>query len=401
MSEDVTDTNVKDEPVTVSPGGGMNFDQLEALEVSTTNDEIEDAISQVKADSTKEIVADALEESNGEVTPEVKAKIIKALAGEEEIEIPGDAIITHGDNKFSLQQIVDSAIGEAEVDRRFSELDKEKEVFAGKKKLFDTDVSLIDNKLKEIVKLSDGGDYLGVMRLVATLSGHSNPIEFRKKLAAQARESANQMADMTEEEVEAFWKSEELKEAERTSSKKIELLQSKVDARDNQDKLVKLVAVEGVSMERFSKAYKDLLTDPAAKKRLESLTPEAAVTGVAIYCKDLEKSDRVTKACTEMKVEDQKVVDELFKVLDYEDTVEDIKDILKEYLDDAASEDKEVEEPEKKVEVEAKPKKILSKKAAKPVSSEKVASKGKETKEEEVDEDDVIGFDDLTEKYGR
>ena len=411
MSDDVTDVNVKNEPVNVSPGGGMTFDQLEAIENGTANDAAEAVIEEVKAEAVKETIEEVAEEA-GEISQAEAVRIIKAMRDGEETELPGNISIKHKDQEFTLADLVDSGMAQADIGRKYTEFDKTKKGFEAEKQKFEQDMATIDRHLKHMAELAKKGDHWGALAFMAEMAGQ-NPLEYQRGLVDQAMGMAQKFADMNEEQVEDFWKRQESKHVETANQKRIKALEAQVAQKNQQEAVRSVIAKAGITEEQFTQAY-TFLKDNNQLENLSGLTEAQATERICDFYRDSVHENTILTAIKEVKPElakNEKLVDKLFRFTDYGDTTEDIKDILNEYLGFSGKPESEVtedDEEEPEAEPEKPAKETQSKKAApkKAASSKKAASKGKkkETKpkpEDSEDDANAVGFDDILEQYGR
>lgn len=250
-------------------------------------------------------------------------------------EFPADIEVDIRGDKVKLSDLYDGFIGQKEIQRRFTEFDKNKKQWEQEVvKRFQENEALTSTKLKKLNEHAKAGDHLGVLREMASFAGE-DPVEFEQKMVTQALDLAEKFADMSEEEIRAHWAEKRAKYKDDEVKKYKTKEETEKQQKQKQAELRKVIHSYGISEQDFSQAYQALKGDEEASKVLEGLSPEQATELVCNFTLDSAKEERVVQAVEAVSPdhpEKDKLVEMLFKVAEHDYSVEDIKEIASKYL---------------------------------------------------------------------
>ena len=294
------------------------------------------AVAQEENESIKETPTEATEtetETGTEVEGEKKPP--RTIVFKNGQEFPADTPIEVNGVEVTLGDLERDYIGQSEVQRRFTEFDKYKKQWEQDVvRRFEESEALTSSKLKKLNELAAKNDHLGVLATIAQFAG-KDPVEFEQTMVSQALDLADKFTEMSEDEVKAHWAE---KRAEHASAalKRREDKEAKTKSQAEQEAEIKQsINAYGLSEQQFSEAYTALKQDPEVMEVLKSLSPQEATSRVCNFYRDSIKEQRVIQALDGIAPkhpEKEKLVDMLFRVADYDYSVEDIKEIASKYL---------------------------------------------------------------------
>jgi hypothetical protein len=299
-------------------------------------------------------------QAEGEVSSK-PTRMIKLQNGQE---YPADTPIEVNGEVVNLGLLVDDYIGQKEINRRFTEFDKGKKQWEQDVvKRFEDSEALTTSKLKKLNELSAEGDHFGVLNLIAQFAGR-DPVEFEQQMVTQALDLADKFTEMSEDEIKAHWAEKradyargELDRREKEESRKKEYSQQEAQIKQ-------AINSYGLNESQFNEAYSLLRTDEEAMKTLKSSSMEQATDIVCRFYLDSAKEARVERAINEVAPkhpEREKLIDMLFRVADYDYSVEDIREIAEKYLKTGSNKASETQSKEPaKEETAGKPEKAAS-----------------------------------------
>ena len=226
MSEPTTDTSTTidssagDDGLFGSPGAGI--DMGDSLIDGSAIDNIEASDSELQGFDITEEVSNGLRQEEETQTEEV----VSEVAGELEVDARPPRMIALGDNQFEadtevvvngqrvpLGSLVDDYIGQKEINRRFTEFDKQKKSWendvVGR---FNKNEQLVLNEIKKLQEAADSGEYSSAIASLAKMAG-ANPVEFERKIIQHVMESAEGINQMSEAEERAYWAQKEAEHA--------------------------------------------------------------------------------------------------------------------------------------------------------------------------------------------
>jgi hypothetical protein len=348
MSEPTTDTSTTtdssagDDGLFGSPGAGIDMgdslidgsaiDNIEAsdseLQGFDITEEVSNGLRQEEETQTKEVVSEVAEE------PEVDARPPRMIAlGDNQFEADTEVVVNG--QRVPLGSLVDDYIGQKEINRRFTEFDKQKKSWendvVGR---FNKNEQLVLNEIKKLQEAADSGEYSSAIASLAKMAG-ANPVEFERKIIQHVMESAEGINQMSEAEEKAYWAQKEAEHAksqlqERETAEKTQ--QERAALKQN---LVDIIHTSGLSERQFEEAYRVIRENPKAMETLRSMKPQEATQAVCTFYLDSAKEDRVIQA-VEALAPDYKnkdyLISSIFSVADYDYSVEDMKEVLSEYL---------------------------------------------------------------------
>lgn len=348
MSEPTTDTSTTtdssagDDGLFGSPGAGI--DMGDSLIDGSAIDNIEASDSELQGFDITEEVSNGLRQEEETQTEEV----VSEVAGELEADARPPRMIALGDNQFEadtevvvngqrvpLGSLVDDYIGQKEINRRFTEFDKQKKSWendvVGR---FNKNEQLVLNEIKKLQEAADSGEYSSAIASLAKMAG-ANPVEFERKIIQHVMESAEGINQMSEAEERAYWAQKEAEHAksqlqERETAEKTQ--QERAALKQN---LVDIIHTSGLSERQFEEAYRVIRENPKAMETLRSLKPQEATQAVCTFYLDSAKEDRVIQAVEALapNYENKEyLISSIFSVADYDYSVEDMKEVLSEYL---------------------------------------------------------------------
>lgn len=280
------------------------------------------------------------EEEAQSAAPEEKPSKPPRMIKVGDSELPADQIVDVNGESVPIGDVVNSYIGQAEVQRRFTEFDKHKKQWEQDVvKRFEESEALTASKLKKLNELSKQGDHFGVLQVVAEFAG-KDPIEFEQQMVNQALEMADKFTEMTEDELKAHWAEKKAEAARRELKRREEKDKEKESEAEREATIKKQINKMGLSEAQFAEAYGILKKDPQVMEVLKNLSPEDATTRVCNFYLDSAKEARVEKAVSEIAPnhpEKDKLIDLLFKYSDNDYSVEDIKEVASKYLNVSSS----------------------------------------------------------------
>ena len=267
--------------------------------------------------------------------PEGEAKPARMITLKNGQSFPAETPIEVSGEEIQLGLVVDDYIGQKEINRRFSEFDKNKKQWeTDVVKRFEENEALTSVQLKKLNELSAKGDNFGVLNLIAQFAG-KDPIEFEQQMVTQALDLADKFTEMSEDEVKAHW-AEKRADYAKNELKRRDETESQKKARVDQEQAVrKAINGFGLSEAQFTEAYNVLKADEGSMEVLRTLPANEATARVCNFYLDSVKEARVEKALDEVAPkhpERDKLVDMLFRVADHDYSVEDIKEIASKYL---------------------------------------------------------------------
>lgn len=180
----------------------LSFDEMAALE--DRDEEIKEKPKEEEP-APKEDKEQVKDEEEEEGKPEVKSFSFKD--GEKEVNIPRNSTVKipvdGKEVEMSLQDVINKASGEVAVDRRFSELAKEKNQFKVERNQYEVDKNDLTSKVGSFVEAVDRQDAMGAVHSLATLTGH-NPIQLAQHFRNLMINEVRKYDAMSPEEKIAF-----------------------------------------------------------------------------------------------------------------------------------------------------------------------------------------------------
>jgi hypothetical protein len=347
MSEPTTDTSTTessagDDGLFGSPGAGIEMgdsaidgsaiDNIEAsdseLQGFDITEEVSDGLRQEEETQTEEVVSEVAEE------PEVDARPPRMIAlGENQFEADTEVVVNG--QRVPLGSLVDDYIGQKEINRRFTEFDKQKKSWendvVGR---FNKNEQLVLNEIKNLQEAADSGEYSSAIASLAKMAG-ANPVEFERKIIQHVMESAEGINQMSEAEEKAYWAQKEAEHAKSQLEERETAEKSQQERAALKQNLVDIIHTSGLSERQFEEAYRVIRENPKAMDTLRSMKPQEATQAVCTFYLDSAKEDRVIQA-VEALAPDYKnkdhLISSIFSVADYDYSVEDMKEVLSEYL---------------------------------------------------------------------
>ena len=310
----------------------------------------------------EEAPSEPVEGEEGEAKPK---KIFKfgdvEVDGSQTVEINGDSV--------PVEELINDYHGRKEITRRFTEFDKNKKAWEQEvlSKFKEQALPQAD-AVRKISEAATKGDYLKALTSIADMSG-KDPIEAEQAFVKQALDLADKFTEMTEDEVRTYWAERKMKHTQSKLETKEKQEKEKQTQAEIQAKVKETINKNGLSENQFAEALSFLKQDENIMNQLKSLTPEQAATRVCMFYHDSAKEARIEKAVNEAAPDypnKDVLIDKLFRVADYDYSVEDIKEVVSQVL--AMEKGKTAETPSK----EAAPK---SEKGT-PATPEKTNSSG-------------------------
>jgi hypothetical protein len=293
-------------------------------------------------------------------------------------------------------------MAQQDMHRRYSAFDEQKKEFQTKVAKTEADVEVINQNLKKMSDLSAQGKHWEALRFMANMAG-LDPLDYQKNFVKQAKEVAKKFEDYTEEEESQYWRDQEGRSQKEKESKEHQTLKSKLAVKEAEDAARAVIYDNGISEFEFSRTYLDLKKAGHLDALIKQGMAGTEITQrVCDFHKDASLELRIYEAIEKVKpalAKDKTLVDKLFKYSEHGDTVEDVVDILQDYLGVSATSTNGVE-PSGGEPNESRTKKV----AGKASKSEKVSSKSQKKdveKSSDTDPDDILGFDDIFDTYGR
>lgn len=349
MSEPTTEstTTAPEAPIAMSddglfgaPGDGIEMSSIEDFGAET----VEDTSGELTGFDISEESSDGLRNEEGQEETETPREV----TGVEEETPKNVRLIQLGDEQFEadmevsvngqsvpLGSLVDDYIGQKEINRRFTEFDKQKKAWENDVVArFNKNEQLVLNEIKKLQDAADAGEYSGAIASLARMAG-ANPVEFERQIIKHVMESADGVANMTEAEEKAYWAEKEAAHAknqlEERENKERESEQRAKVKKDLQD----IIYASGLSERQFEEAYSHIRENEQAMKVIRSLTPEKATQAVCTFYLDTVKEDRIAQAIEAVAPDyndKETLINNIFTVADYDYSVNDIKEVLREYL---------------------------------------------------------------------
>lgn len=229
-------------------------------------------------EKTEEVKAEAEAESQEE-TEKPKNKKIKFKAGENKYDLPPTATVkipVDGEEvEMSLQDVINKASGNVAVEKRFTELDKERKAYI-------EDKEATERELTEILTRLQADDPIDALVYMGELAGY-NPLEFRKSIEDKFFNSFKQYAEMDETEIE-LTRAKKLNESflKYTKSKE-EGFRNEQATKEIMAKTAQLREANGISEEEFNQAKSFIETAEDGKYKEDAQDPEKVVAYIDEY----------------------------------------------------------------------------------------------------------------------
>lgn len=214
-----------------------------------------------KSDSEEKQKVD--ESKPDEQKPEPKqagGKAIKARMGDQDLELsPETEFRQKIDGKYEtvkLRDLLNQKAGSVTIERRMTELGKEKKQFVEEKSKYSAEKDQVIKHLSTISKLMDDEQAtpFDVLNYLVDISGRDT-LSYQKKVMDYLNTELNTLSNMTDDEQKLYWKDREIQslrkahEASTTRSKEHQVRQERASAVD------KMRETHGVSQEQFIEAY--------------------------------------------------------------------------------------------------------------------------------------------------
>lgn len=395
MSDENATQAGDDTELVVKGGGGTLWDDLDGLEEanekeyeSEVNDEAEKAVAiQEKAEEIK-------------AEKEAQANLLKLLAGENEYEVPEDAIvnvkINGEEQQVSLNDLRQNYSGKTVWDAKFSELGKEKDKWKA-------DIAKIDQNLKKVAELAEGGDPLGALELIAIQAG-KDPEQVAKHLIDQARKVNERFNEGGEKEFNEYLEKKREERKLEKMQKEAEATKAKEAQLNLQQYILSQSQSNNIPMEKVGEAFQ-ILNEKG--QFTENMTSEQMVdmsVNMVIEAYNYHDVMQLVDANAPQLSGDDAFVEYLLDVYSKNPdfTQDDFVDIIEERLaidspnqedsDNGAADDEEDQEDSEEVEeVEVAPK-AKAKKKSKTKSKRASSAKKKTVDDFLVDADDGNEF---------
>jgi len=312
---------------TVDPGGTISFDELESIDRATDLEVKTDLKKQALKEAAKEKLKEELSEDEDNLTDqsqelddaeskdeeERESKEDEAQEGEEqrkeskpdkgrvkshkislngeEIDLPQDTVfkvkVDGQETEVSLQEALNSYSGHKAVDRRFTELNHEKN------KLFETK-KILDDNVNRIFQLAQEGKPQEA--LISFFKGLGvEPIQAMETLRNQFWQEAEKLSEMTPEERRAY-EAELRAESYKSQYESVRQQDAMIaQQKEINSRIVDLQKAHEIDDETFDNTAEELLALKSEGKLDQVITPELIIQ-VALHDKKVEKATAMLEA---------------------------------------------------------------------------------------------------------
>lgn len=292
---------------------------------SEDSEQVEEAVASGEEEESQEEAEVSEEEAaKEEVAVQAMIKFLTSAEGDEGVEVPESAMLKlTADNKeelVSLAELKKNYSGKVAWDKRFNELNKQKQDFENKSQ------KPIESFVKEFVDASQTGPYAAIS-VIAKFAG-KDPVEFTNAFRAAARAEAMKYLELDERGRDLQDKTDELnlkklqydlKDKEKQDQAKLEELQLGIKKQTEE---------LGITVDEFVDGLNGL-KEVLPEGEINSITPEQVGTWIRLN----KRADVVEAALTEINPDlasDDKLVAFLTKRsvddnLDENTTIEKIK----------------------------------------------------------------------------
>lgn len=318
----------------------------------------EDTDNSIKADTSENASEKQPQDAASEVNEDLEQEMIKSLKafrGEQEYEIPEDANIKvkiDGEEMdVSLSDLRNNYSGKTAWDKKFTELDKERQEY-------NNDKQMVEKYIGEFREIAQNGTPQQALEHFAKIAGQ-NPLEFRQAMRETFFQEFTERQNMSEAEIKALNLSEENDYLRRQQESESSRLVESQTLQEAENKILNFQETHGLTDEQLVSLY-----DSVQNSLGEDLTDEAvlnALTGKVADQQAMEGANHLLRS-----------VNEEFAT---EENAEAIKEMMMNNPDLSESDFKEIIESAFAVE---KPK--VSKKAQAAAKKEDKSSKPKKDK---------------------
>lgn len=282
-------------------------------------------------DAFDKVMAESKEEPSESEEPEKPKETIQFG----EVEVDAAQTVEINGEQVPVKELINDYHGRKEITRRFTEFDKSKKAWEQEViSKFKEESFPHAEAVRKIQEAAETGDYMSVFAQIAKLNGKS-AAEAKASFVHKVLEMSDQFAEMSEDELKTWIAEEKYKEAdEELKAKTDKEKREKVQA-ETQAKVKEVIQKQGLSDSQFAEAYSFLKQDEQIINQLKSLTPEQAASRVCQFYHDSLKEARIEKAVQEAAPDyehKEELINKIFRVADYDYSVEDIKEVVAQVL---------------------------------------------------------------------
>lgn len=348
MSEPTTEsTTTAPETSIAMPDDGLFGAPGEGIEMSSVEDfgaeTVEDTSGELTGFDISEEDSNGLRNEEGQEETETSREVIDTVEDSKNVrmiqlgdsEYEADMEVQINGQAVPLGSLVDDYIGQKEINRRFTEFDKQKKTWENDVVArFNKNEQLVLNEIKKLQDAADAGEYSGAIASLAKMAG-ANPVEFERQIIKHVMESADGVANMTEAEEKAYWAEKEAAHAKSQLEEREDVDREATRRAEVKKGLQDIIYASGLSERQFEEAYSHIRQNEQAMKVIRELTPEKATQAVCTFYLDSAKEERIAQAIEAVAPnydDKENLINNIFTVADYDYSVNDIKEVLREYL---------------------------------------------------------------------
>jgi hypothetical protein len=257
----------------------------------------EDTDSSTQAATTKNASEKQPQDAASELNEDLEAEMIKSLKafrGEQEFEIPEDANIKvkiDGEEiDVSLSDLRNNYSGKTAWDKKFTELDKERQEYTNDKKV-------VEKYINEFREIAQNGTPQQALEHFAKIAGQ-NPLDFRQAMRETFFKEFQERQGMSEAEVKALNLSEENEYLRRQQESESSRLAESQTLREAENKILNFQETHGLTDEQLVSLYDsvqenlggDQSDDAVLNALANKVVDQQAMEGAAYLLKSVDES---------------------------------------------------------------------------------------------------------------
>jgi len=281
-------------------------DKKSQKELLPDNDGSKDA-GKTEKNSGKEVKSDAKDEGKEKLPPskvdgveETKddgkknsSRPVKTRIGSEEYELPADTKFRQKvDGKmeeFTLRDLLNQKVGNVSVEKRFQEINTEKQKVYQERDQFHAERDAVVNHLKTIASMLDDPekDPTEVLDYLVDISGR-DPLQWNKRVQEHRLKELQQLSEMSAEQQALYWKDKEIQFLRNQKESSVRQTETVAKAKQFQSHVDKLREAHKVSEDQFVSAANELEAEG-----IKGLSPEMVIQR-AVMKPFFDKAEKVT-----------------------------------------------------------------------------------------------------------
>jgi len=278
-----------------------------------SSEELAESKAEAEQGDQEETTDSSAKESNSE-----EVKTLQASAGDKQLDIPSDATFKHkvdGEEvEVPLQELLNNYSGKVAYDRKFQELDREKQAFT-------SDKEEVNNSINTFFNLAKQGDELGALDFLLERAGAAYGLDrntFLNGFAQQVEPQVQQWMQMSEEERAVHQLQTENEYFKRQRESEAQTRTEEQTRKELEGHVSKIQEIHGLDQAQFVEYYDQVVSNP---KAIEGLAPNEVLDLVDRYIDNTNSFSEAREILSEV---DSSLIANENAIWDFVDTVQTV-----------------------------------------------------------------------------